>query len=65
MHARSKQEFWVEVVPYGKREWLDFKTDSAKDFWVVKLELLGSFEGCRELKELTVVLLEKRGEKSA
>ena len=32
------QEFWIEVVPNGKREWLDFKTDSAKDFWVEKLE---------------------------
>ena len=33
------QEFWIEVVPNGKRELLDFKTDSAKDFWVEKLEL--------------------------
>ena len=32
------QEFSIEVVPNGKREWLDFKTDSAKDFWVEKLE---------------------------
>ena len=39
----EKQEFYVEVIPNGKRELLDFKTDSAKDFWikVEKLELLG------------------------
>ena len=28
----EKQEFWVEVAPNGKREQLDFKTDSTKDF---------------------------------
>ena len=44
---------------------MDFKTDSAKDFSVEKLELLQSFEDCRELKELTVELLEERGGKSA
>ena len=53
----EKEEFWVEVVPNGKREWLDFKTDSAKDVWVEKLELLESFEDCRKLKELRVVEL--------
>ena len=61
--ARKKQEFWVEVVPYWKREWLEFKTDLAKDFWVEKLELLESFENCRELKELTVESWEGRGAK--
>ena len=61
----EKQEFWAEVFPNRKREWLDFKTDSAKDFWVEKLELLESFEDCRELKELTVELWEERGGKSA
>ena len=61
----AKQKFWVQVVPYEKREWLDFKTDSAKDFWVEKLELLESFENCRELKKLTVELLQERGGKSA
>ena len=35
------------------------------DFWVEKLELLESFEDCRELKELTVELWEERGGKSA
>ena len=35
----EKHEFCVEVVPNGKTEWLDFKTDSAKDFWV-KVEKL-------------------------
>ena len=44
---------------------MDFKTYSAKDFWVEKLELLESFEDCRELKELTVELWEERGGKSA
>ena len=50
----EKQEFCVEVVSYGNGLWLDFKTDSAKDFWVKveKLELLEIFEDCRELKEL-------------
>ena len=61
----EKQELWVEVVPNRKREWLDFKTDSEKDFWVEKLELLESFEDCRELKELIVELCEERGGKSA
>ena len=61
----EKQEFWVEVVPNRKREWLDFKTDSEKDFWVEKLELLESFEDCRELKELIVDLCEEKGGKSA
>ena len=60
----EKQEFCVEVVSNGKRVWLDFKTDSAKDFWVKKLELLQSFEDCRDLKELAVELLEERGGKS-
>ena len=63
----EKQEFCVEVVPNKKRLWLDFKIDSEKYFWVKveKLELLESFEDCRELKELTVELLEERGGKSA
>ena len=63
----EKQEFCVEVVPNKKGLWLDFKIDSAKYFWVKveKLELLESFEDCRELKELTVELLEERGGKSA
>ena len=61
----KKQEFWADFFPNRKREWLDFKTDSAKDFWVEKLELLESFEDCRELKELTVELWEERGGKSA
>ena len=43
---------------------MDFKTDLAKDFWVKKLELLQSFEDCRELKELTVEFWEERGGKS-
>ena len=60
----EKQEFWVEVVPNRKREWLDFKTDSAKDFWVDELELLQSFQDSRELKELTVELWEGRCGKS-
>ena len=64
MCARKKQEFWVEVFRNRKREWLDFKTNLAKDFWVEKLELLASFENCRELKELTVELWEERGGKS-
>ena len=61
----EKQEFWVEVVPNRKPEWLDFKTDLVNNFWVEKLELLESFEDCRELKELTVELWEERGGKSA
>ena len=61
----EKQEFWAEVFPNRKREWLDFKTDSTEDFWVGKLEFLESFEDCRELKELTVKLWEERGAKSA
>ena len=40
---REKQEFWAEVFPNRKQEWLDFKTDSANDFWVEKLELIESF----------------------
>ena len=59
----KKQEFWVEVFPNRKREWLDFKAVSEKDFWVEKLELIESFEYCRELKELTVELWEERGRK--
>ena len=43
----EKQEFWVEVAPNRKREWLNFKTDSAKDFWVENLELLESIKDCR------------------
>ena len=62
---RRKTRIWVELVPNRKREWLAFKTHSAKDFWVEKLELLENFEDCRELKELTVELLEERGGKSA
>ena len=63
----DKQEFWVEVVSNGKRLWLDLKTDLAKDFWakVEKLELLESFDDCRELKELIAEFLEERGGKSA
>ena len=38
---------------------MDFKTDLANNFWVGKLELLESFEDCRDLKELTVELSEK------
>ena len=60
----EKQEFW-DAFPNRKREWLDFKTDLAKDFWVEKLELLESFEDCRELKELTVELWQERAGKSA
>ena len=53
----EKQEFYVEVDPNGKRLWLDFKTDSAKDFWVKveKIKLLESFE--EDLEELTAKLL--------
>lgn len=42
---------------------MDFKTDSAKDFRVKceKFELLESFAGCRQLKELTAELLDERG----
>ena len=61
----EKQELWVEVISNRKWEWLDFKTDSGKDLWVEKLELLESFEDCRELRELSVELLEERGGKSA
>ena len=61
----EKQEFWVEVVPNRKQELLDFKTGSAKDFWVKKLELPESLEDCRELKEWTVEFLEERGGKYA
>ena len=61
----EKQEFWVEVICNRKREWLDFKTDSGKDLSVEKLELLESFKDCRELRELTVELLEERGGESA
>ena len=60
----EKQEFCVEVFLNRKQEWLDFKTDSAKDFWVEKLELLESFENCRELKEFPLELWEERGGKS-
>ena len=28
----QKKEFCVEVIPIGKRELLDFKTDSTNDF---------------------------------
>ena len=28
----EKQDFWAEVFPYRKREWLDLKTDSVKTF---------------------------------
>ena len=63
----EKQEYYVEVIPNGKRLWLDFKTDPSKDFWlkVEKLKLLESFKDCRELEELTVELFEERGGKSA
>ena len=61
----KKPEFCAEVVSNGKRELLDFKAVSAKDFWVKieNLELLERFDDCRELKELTVDLLEERGGK--
>ena len=61
------QELRVKVVSNGKRLWLNFKTDSEKDFWVKveKLELLESFGDCRELKELLAEFLEERGGKSA
>ena len=47
----EKQEFCIEVLPNVKGEWLDFKTDSAKDFRVKveKLQSLESFEDFREL----------------
>ena len=61
----EKQEFWVEVVPNRKQELLDFKTGSAKDFRVKKLELPESLEDCRELKEWIVEFLEERGGKYA
>ena len=61
----EKQELWVKVFSNRKREWLDFKTDSEKYFWVEKLELIESFEYCKELKELTVELWEERGRKPA
>ena len=61
----EKQELWVKVFSNRKREWLDFKTDSEKDFWVEKLELIERFEYCKELKELTVELWEERGRKPA
>ena len=63
----KKQEYYVEVIPNGKRLWLDFKTDLSKDFWVKveKLNLLEWFEDCRELEELTAELFEERGGKSA
>ena len=63
----EKQEFCVEVVPNGKKLWLNFKRDSTKAFWVKVeiLKLLESFEDCRELEELTAELLEERGGKSA
>ena len=66
MCTRWKTRILCKVVPNGKRELLDFKTKSGKDFWVKveKLELLKSFEDCRELKELTTELLEERGGKS-
>ena len=60
----EKQEFWLEFFLNRKREWLYFKTDSANDFWVGKLELLESFEDYGELEELTVELWEERGRKS-
>ena len=58
----EKQEFCVEVVLTRKRKLLDFKASLAKDLWVKveKLELLESFEDCRELKELTAKLLNLR-----
>ena len=63
----EKQEFCVEVVPNGKKLWLNFKRDSTKAFWVKVeiLKLLESFEDCRELEELTAEFLEERGGKSA
>ena len=47
----EKQEFCIKVLPNVKGEWLDFKTDSAKDFRVKveKLQSLESFEDFREL----------------
>ena len=61
----EKQEFWVELVPNRKRELIGLQNRLSKGFWVEKLELLESFEDCRELKELTVELWEERGGKSA
>ena len=60
----EKQKFSAEVFPCRKREWFDLKTDSAKYFWVEKLQLLESFEDCRESKKLTVDFWEERGGKS-
>ena len=56
----DKQGFSVAVASNEKRELLEFKTDSAKDFWGwdEKLELLECYEDWRELKELTAELLE-------
>ena len=61
---KKKQKFSAEVFPCRKREWFDLKTDSTKYFWVEKLQLLESFEDCRESKKLTVDFWEERGEKS-
>ena len=65
--ALGEKQVICMVVPNRKREWLNFRTNLAKDFWVKvkKWELLESFKDCRELKELTVGLLEERGGKSA
>ena len=47
----EKQGFCIKVLLNVKGEWLDFKTDSAKDFRVEveKLQSLESFEDFREL----------------
>ena len=62
----KKQEFCVEVFPNQFLIEIDFKTDSAKVFRVKveTLQLLESFEDCRELKELTAELSEEKDDKS-
>ena len=41
----EKQEFSAEVFPNRKRERLEFKTDSAKDFWVEKFKVTRKLRG--------------------
>ena len=41
----EKQEFSAEVFPNRKREWLEFKTDSAKDFRVEKIKVTRKLRG--------------------
>ena len=50
----EKQGFCVEVVLNGKKEFFDFKSESAKNIWIEVEEL--EFEDCSELKELTAEL---------